>query len=59
MAQIETLVWEDDARSRLQRVPFFIRPLVKMRVEKVAHQRKLSVISEALLLEIKKKEMPV
>jgi hypothetical protein len=50
--------WQAEASARLSRVPFFIRPFVKARVEKVARSRNITCITEALMLEIKQKEMP-
>ena len=52
------IVWRSCAKARLKKVPFFIRPFVKSRVEKVARARNFTEINEGLLIEIKRKEMP-
>lgn len=48
--------WTDDAKARLSRVPFFIRPFVKRRAEAVAKERGLTEITSALLDQIKSSE---
>lgn len=44
------------AKARLAKIPFFIRPFVKKRLENEARARGLSVIEEALIDEIKSSE---
>jgi len=44
------------AKARLAKIPFFIRPFVKKRLEKEARARGLSVIDEALIDELKSSE---
>jgi len=48
--------WTPEAAQRLKKVPFFIRPLVKRRAEKVARERGLSEVSSELLDAIKDSE---
>lgn len=48
--------WTDEARARLSRVPFFIRPFVRRRAEAVARERGLTEVTSQLLDEIKSKE---
>ncbi len=48
--------WDPDARERLQKVPFFIRPFVKSRAESEARKRGLDRVTTALLDELKSKE---
>lgn len=48
--------WDADARARLQKVPFFIRPFVKLRAESEARKRGLDRVTAALLDELKSKE---
>lgn len=50
--------WTPEALARLQRAPFFVRPFIKKRAEKVARERGLDEISSELLSELKSKEMP-
>jgi hypothetical protein len=50
------IVWDDAAAARLQKVPFFIRPLVRARAERAARERGLPGVTEALLAELKGKE---
>jgi hypothetical protein len=53
MAEIR---WTDDAKARLQRVPFFIRPFVKRRAEAAARERGLTEVTSQLLDELKSSE---
>ena len=54
----QKIQWSDEAKARIEKVPFFVRGFAKRRVEKAAKARNCSVISLDLLLEIKNKEMP-
>lgn len=49
-------VWTPEAKRRLARVPFFVRPFVKKRAESVARERGLSEITSELLDELKSRE---
>jgi uncharacterized membrane protein len=53
MAEIH---WTGEAKARLSRVPFFIRPFVKRRAEAAARERGLPEVTSQLLDEIKSKE---
>lgn len=46
--------WSAEAKTRIKKVPFFIRPLVKKKVEAEAKRRGLSTIEVDLLAEIQK-----
>lgn len=48
--------WSDDAKARLAKVPFFIRPFVKRRAETAARERGLDEVTSKLLDEVKSKE---
>ena len=48
--------WNEEAKRRLKKVPFFVRPFVRKRAETVAKQRGLTEITSELLDEIKSKE---
>ena len=50
--------WSADAKKRLGRVPFFVRPFVKKRAEAAALERGLTEVTAELLTELKSKEMP-
>lgn len=49
--------WSPDAKARLARAPFFVRPFIKKRAEQVARERGMHEVTDALLSEIKGKEM--
>ncbi len=50
--------WESQAKSRLEKAPFFVRPFIRRRAEKVARERGLGRVTLALLLELKSREHP-
>ena len=47
------LAWSDEASSRLRKVPFFIRPLVRNRAERAARERGMREVTAELLDELK------
>jgi hypothetical protein len=47
------IAWEDAAVARLQKVPFFVRPLVRARAERAARERGLPRVTVELLAELK------
>ena len=49
----ETINWEPEAKERLGKVPFFIRPLVRRRAEQAARERGFKSVSVALMSELK------
>ena len=52
------IAWSAEAHKRMSKIPFFIRPFVKRRIETVARQRSVEIITEPLVDELKNKEMP-
>ncbi len=48
--------WNDEAKRRLKKVPFFVRPFVRKRAETVARKRGIDEVTSELLDEIKSKE---
>ncbi len=48
--------WEPEAKARLQKAPFFVRPFVKGCAEKEAKARGLESVTSALLDELKARE---
>ncbi|HJL16691.1 MAG TPA: hypothetical protein RMH99_13595 [Sandaracinaceae bacterium LLY-WYZ-13_1] len=48
--------WTAEAKARLKRVPFFVRPFVKRRAQSVAKERGLDEVTSELLDQIKAKE---
>lgn len=48
--------WEAEAEARLKKAPFFVRPFIKGRAEKEAKERGLTLVTCALLDELKSKE---
>jgi light-independent protochlorophyllide reductase subunit B len=45
--------WDEEAERRLRKVPFFVRPLVRMRAERTARERGLERVTAALLAELR------
>jgi hypothetical protein len=50
------LRWHPDAEARIQRVPFFVRPLARRRAEREARRRGLTEVTPALLEDLRKKQ---
>lgn len=48
--------WDPEAKARLGKAPFFIRPFVKLRAEQAARERGMPRVTCALLDELKGKE---
>jgi radical SAM protein with 4Fe4S-binding SPASM domain len=55
----ERVEWTEAAWMRLERVPPFVRPMVKRGVEAYALSRGLTTITPVLMLEVRDKAMPV
>ncbi|WP_286239613.1 PCP reductase family protein [Neptuniibacter halophilus] len=53
----DKLEWEPAAQARVDAAPFFVRKLIRHKVEKAARQQGLSLITEALLDQVKQKQM--
>ena len=45
--------WDPQAKERLAKVPFFMRPLVRKRAEQAARQRGMNVVTSELHGELK------
>ena len=43
----EAMTWSDAAQQRLKEIPFFVRPAVRKRIEKLAAEAGLAQIDEA------------
>jgi Proto-chlorophyllide reductase 57 kD subunit len=50
--------WDPEAKSRMEKAPFFIRPFIRRQAERVAKERGLASVSLALLLELKSRDHP-
>lgn len=53
----DKLIWEDAAEQRVKAAPFFVRKLIRHKVEKAARQQGLDRVTEALLDQVKQKQM--
>jgi radical SAM protein with 4Fe4S-binding SPASM domain len=53
-----TLAWDEDARTRMQRVPSFVRGVVISRIENYARERGHTRVSAALIDEVRR-SMPI
>ncbi|WP_415885523.1 PCP reductase family protein [Neptuniibacter sp. QD37_6] len=51
------LEWDEAAKQRVDAAPFFVRKLIRHKVEKAARQQGLERITEELLDKVKKKQM--
>jgi len=49
----DTLTWTTGAEARLNNAPSFIRPMAKMAIERIARDKGVRVIDEALMDEAK------
>jgi len=49
------LRWEPEAEKRIENVPYFARGIVRKAVEKAARKRGVSIVTEALMAELRKK----
>lgn len=50
--------WEPEAKLRIEKAPFFIRPFITRHAERVARARGLARVSLALLMELKSHDHP-
>ncbi len=50
---VNPIEWEPQARERLAKVPFFMRPLVRRRAEQAARERGMTTVTSVLLEELK------
>jgi DNA-directed RNA polymerase subunit RPC12/RpoP len=48
------LLWTEDAKKRLEKIPRFVRPMAKKAVEKYARERKCSEITPGVMDEAKR-----
>jgi len=53
----DKLEWDDAAKQRVDAAPFFVRKLIRHKVEKAARAQGLSRITEELLDQVKQKQM--
>ncbi|MBE9503405.1 MAG: PCP reductase family protein [Proteobacteria bacterium] len=57
MSSEKELQWTPGAEEMLKKIPVFARPMAKMSIEKLAREKKVDVIDEALMAEAQKKSM--
>lgn len=48
--------WDEKAEERLQRAPFFVRRMIKKKIEKDAERRGVTLITSELVDAIKKNQ---
>jgi len=53
----EKIEWDEAATKRLESAPFFVRKLIRHKVEKAARAQGLDRVTEALLDTVKQKQM--
>ncbi|MGI1671556.1 MAG: PCP reductase family protein [Neptuniibacter sp.] len=51
------LEWDEAATKRVEAAPFFVRKLIRHKVEKAARAQGFSKVTESLLDQVKKKQM--
>jgi len=47
------LAWSPEAQRRLENIPSFVRPMAKKEIERIAKERKVSEVTEAMMDEAK------
>lgn len=52
------ILWSPEAEARIEKVPSFVRPMVRQKVEAEAHKRKQTVVTPALLEALFKTMIP-
>ncbi len=52
------LEWSREAEARIRKVPFFVRPFARKKVEREALARGVNLIDVSLLEEVKERDMP-
>lgn len=50
------LQWDEDAQALLKKIPAFVRPMVKKKIEKEARARGIELITPELMNEIREKQ---
>jgi len=53
----DIIVWETDAKDKMEKAPFFIRSFAKRKVEKAAIAQGLKIITVDFVEQIQQKEM--
>jgi hypothetical protein len=48
--------WSPEAKERIKKIPFFVRPFVKKRAEQLARERGLSEVTTELLAQLRQTE---
>lgn len=48
--------WSDEAQARLNKAPFFVRKMVRKKVNKEAEKRGLTLVNTELIDAVKKKQ---
>ncbi|MBI2375469.1 MAG: PCP reductase family protein [Deltaproteobacteria bacterium] len=48
--------WSNEAKERLERIPFFVRPFIKKRAEEVTRERGLDEVTPEILAQLRKTE---
>lgn len=54
---VDKLEWDQAALDRVQAAPFFVRKLIRKKVEKAARERGLEKVTVELLDQVKQKQM--
>ncbi|OKH17795.1 PCP reductase family protein [[Limnothrix rosea] IAM M-220] len=47
--------WTDDAKTLFKKIPFFVRPFAKKKIEKLAQEMGATVIDEEIYVQAKAK----
>lgn len=53
---MSSIRWTDEAKQRIKRIPFFVRPLVKKRAEALAKERGLTEVTTEILAQLRQTE---
>ena len=57
MTSEKELQWTPEAEEKLKKIPVFVRPMAKKSIEKLAREKNVDVIDEALMAEAQQKSM--
>lgn len=52
-----TLQWDEEAQTLLNKVPAFVRPMAKKKIEKAAAEMGVETITVELMNQVKEKQM--
>ena len=55
---MSSIRWTPEAKERIKKIPFIVRPFVKRRAEALARERGLTEVTTELLAQLRQTEHP-